>query len=83
MIQVKNRHTRIPGVEIFHVQSLALSVQEQVHGVIHTMKDNISKVLERGDKLEDLQERSGVLTIYKQMYTPELAMVPLGKKCIK
>lgn len=30
-------------------------------GVINTMKDNITKVLERGDKLEDLEEKSGIL----------------------
>ncbi|XP_003387304.1 PREDICTED: vesicle-associated membrane protein 4-like [Amphimedon queenslandica] len=36
-------------------------VQNQVTGVISTMKDNITKVLERGDKLEDLEEKSGEL----------------------
>ena len=30
--------------------------------MISTMKDNITKVLERGDKLEDLEEKSGVYT---------------------
>lgn len=34
-------------------------------GVINTMKDNITKVLERGDKLEDLEEKSGILFIEK------------------
>ena len=35
-------------------------VQEQVSGVITVMKDNINRVLDRGDKLEDLQEKSGI-----------------------
>lgn len=35
-------------------------VQNQVSGVINTMKDNINRVLERGDKLEDLEEKSGI-----------------------
>jgi vesicle-associated membrane protein 4 len=36
-------------------------VQEQVSGVINTMKSNIGRVLERGDKLEDLEEKSSEL----------------------
>ena len=46
-------------------------VQNQVSGVINTMKDNIGKVLERGDKLEDLEEKSGTmknLNIYYYLY---------------
>ena len=34
-------------------------VQQQVQGVMGIMKDNISKVLERGEKLTDLQDKSG------------------------
>ena len=34
-------------------------VQRQVQGVMGVMKDNISKVLERGEKLTDLQDKSG------------------------
>ncbi|CAI8009452.1 Vesicle-associated membrane protein 4 [Geodia barretti] len=33
-------------------------VQRQVQGVMGVMKDNISKVLERGEKLTDLQDKS-------------------------
>jgi vesicle-associated membrane protein 4 len=33
-------------------------VQQQVQGVMGIMKDNISKVLERGEKLTDLQDKS-------------------------
>ena len=39
-------------------------VQNQVSGVISTMKDNINRVLERGDKLEDLEEKSGPKFLY-------------------
>lgn len=44
-------------------------VQNQVSGVINTMKDNINKVLDRGDKLEDLEEKSGmyVCTMVKKV----------------
>ena len=43
------------------ISSLSLypSVQRQVQGVMGIMKDNISKVLDRGEKLTDLQEKSG------------------------
>ena len=34
-------------------------VQRQVDEVIDVMKDNVDKVLDRGEKLEDLQEKSG------------------------
>ena len=34
-------------------------VQNQVSGVISIMKDNITKVIDRGEKLEDLEEKSG------------------------
>ena len=40
--------------------STLFRVQTQVSGVINVMRDNINKVLERGDKLEDLEEKSGV-----------------------
>ena len=34
-------------------------MQSQVQGVIGIMKDNINKVLDRGEKLEDLEDKSG------------------------
>jgi hypothetical protein len=34
-------------------------VQNQVSGVISIMKDNISKVIDRGEKLDHLEEKSG------------------------
>ena len=40
-------------------------VQNQVSGVISTMKDNINRVLERGDKLEDLEEKSGPKLLHR------------------
>jgi len=36
-----------------------LRVQGQVSGVIGIMKENISKVMDRGEKLETLEEKSG------------------------
>ena len=36
-------------------------VQDQVSGVIDVMKTNIGKVMQRGEKLEDLEEKSGEL----------------------
>lgn len=35
-------------------------VQNQVSGVINVMKTNIGKVIDRGETLEDLEEKSGV-----------------------
>lgn len=36
-----------------------LSVQSQVDEVIDVMQENISKVIERGERLDDLQDKSG------------------------
>ncbi|XP_070582286.1 vesicle-associated membrane protein 4-like [Ptychodera flava] len=38
-------------------------VQGQVDEVVGIMQDNISKVIDRGDRLEDLQEKSEELTL--------------------
>ena len=38
---------------------LFIRLQGQVSEVINVMQDNIGKVLDRGDKLEDLQDKSG------------------------
>lgn len=43
----------MPHSSFFH------RVQTQVSKVIGVMKDNISKVMERGEKLDDLEEKSG------------------------
>jgi vesicle-associated membrane protein 4 len=34
-------------------------VQSQVDEVIDVMQENISKVIDRGERLEDLQDKSG------------------------
>lgn len=34
-------------------------LQNQVDEVMGVMQNNVSKVMERGDKLEDLQDQSG------------------------
>lgn len=36
-------------------------VKSEIKGVMGIMQDNISKVLDRGSKLEDLQDKSGKL----------------------
>lgn len=36
-----------------------LRVQSQVDEVIDVMQENISKVIDRGERLEDLQDKSG------------------------
>lgn len=42
-------------------------LQNQVDEVVGVMQNNVSKVMERGDKLEDLQDQSGKI-IYMNMY---------------
>lgn len=41
-----------------------LRLQNQVGEVIDVMKDNVNKVMDRGYKLEELQDRSGMLFIF-------------------
>ena len=38
-------------------------------GVIGVMRDNIGRVMERGEKLEDLEEKSGKLNLYDLFVT--------------
>lgn len=38
------------------------SVQNQVDEVIDVMQENITKVIERGERLDDLQDKSGAST---------------------
>lgn len=40
---------------------LCSSVQNQVDEVIDVMQENITKVIERGERLDDLQDKSGVV----------------------
>lgn len=40
---------------------LCSSVQNQVDEVIDVMQENITKVIERGERLDDLQDKSGVM----------------------
>jgi hypothetical protein len=42
---------------------VVLRVQNQVSNVIGIMKDNISRVMDRGEKLDTLEEKSGKLLI--------------------
>lgn len=41
---------------------LCPSVQNQVDEVIDVMQENITKVIERGERLDDLQDKSGVMS---------------------
>ncbi|CAH1787342.1 unnamed protein product [Owenia fusiformis] len=43
-------------------------VQGQVHDVIDVMKDNIGKVMDRGERLEDLQDKSDDLSSNANMF---------------
>ena len=38
-------------------------LQSQVHEVVDVMKDNIGKVMDRGDRLDDLHDKSGSFRI--------------------
>lgn len=40
---------------------LCPSVQNQVDEVIDVMQENITKVIERDERLDDLQDKSGVM----------------------
>ena len=43
--------------------SFICRLQNQVDDVVDVMKSNVGKVLERGEKLEDLQDKSGWLIV--------------------
>ncbi|XP_056012774.1 vesicle-associated membrane protein 4-like [Ostrea edulis] len=43
-------------------------LQHQVNEVVDVMQDNVSKVMERGDKLEDLQDKSDSLADNSDMF---------------
>ena len=58
-------YSKLKALNTLSLPLIYFRVQHQVTGVINTMKDNITKVLERGDKLEDLEEKSGILFIEK------------------
>lgn len=56
-----NNPHHMPNRPSGHHDPKIKQVQNQVSGVISVMKDNISRVMERGEKLEDLEEKSGEL----------------------
>lgn len=43
-------------------------LRNQVDDVVDVMKDNVSKVMERGDRLEDLQDKSDSLSSNSDMF---------------
>jgi len=51
----------VPDCSLIVVLSVlvASSVQSQVDEVIDVMQENISKVIERGERLDELQDKSG------------------------
>lgn len=50
---------------------LCSSVQNQVDEVIDVMQENITKVIERGERLDDLQDKSGaMLNAALQAFSP-------------
>lgn len=44
--------------------SFQTSVQNQVDEVIDVMQENITKVIERGERLDELQDKSGTAIPY-------------------
>lgn len=44
--------------------SFQTSVQNQVDEVIDVMQENITKVIERGERLDELQDKSGTAILY-------------------
>ena len=49
-----------PSYNILNFNSHAhCRLRGQVDDVVDVMKSNVSKVIERGDRLEDLQDKSG------------------------
>lgn len=55
---------------------LCSSVQNQVDEVIDVMQENITKVIERGERLDDLQDKSGVM-----LNAALLAFLPTSLPC--
>ena len=49
-----------------------LRLQNQVGEVIDVMKDNVNKVMDRGYKLEELQDRSGIFEAINIIIIPVL-----------
>ncbi|RUS84953.1 hypothetical protein EGW08_007264, partial [Elysia chlorotica] len=43
-------------------------LQGQVDDVVDIMKNNVNKVIERGDRLEDLQDKSESLSSHSDMF---------------
>jgi len=43
-------------------------LQNQVDEVVTVMKDNVNKVIERGDRLDDLQDKSDNLTLSAESF---------------
>lgn len=54
--------TRLFSDVVFSVL-VASSVQSQVDEVIDVMQENISKVIERGERLDELQDKSGKMDV--------------------
>lgn len=48
---------------VFFSVFVAFSVQSQVDEVIDVMQENISKVIERGERLDELQDKSGKMDV--------------------
>lgn len=46
------------------------SVQNQVDEVIDVMQENITKVIERGERLDDLQDKSGKMLLVFELVFP-------------
>lgn len=51
----------LPGSPVVNFSHSPISVQNQVDEVIDVMQENITKVIERGERLDELQDKSGTL----------------------
>lgn len=57
-----NGSSRLFSHVVFSVL-VAFRVQSQVDEVIDVMQENISKVIERGERLDELQDKSGKMDV--------------------
>jgi len=63
-----------PGVSYSATEPVA-QLRQQVNDVSDVMRQNVNKVIERGEKLEDLQERSEILEATSNQFQQQATRV--------